>query len=174
MGKSAADAGGRRLTTITAMQIRSGRDHDRTFIAEMARLASVIEYRPLPRPDAIEVIEMLPHTNDAVLVATDGPGNPIGATWWYFSEPPLMRATNGSPVPEMIVAVTKVEQGHGVGTALIQALVAKAADAFDQLALNVHIRNPAARLYRRAGFKVVGKGRGPLGVAMVKVLRNSP
>jgi hypothetical protein len=39
------------------------------------------------------------------------------------------------------------------------------------LALNVHIRNPAARLYSRAGFVVAGKGRGPLGVAMVRELR---
>ena len=38
-------------------------------------------------------------------------------------------------------------------------------------ALNVHIRNPAARLYSRAGFVVAGKGRGPLGVAMVRELR---
>ena len=34
-----------------------------------------------------------------------------------------------------------------------------------------HIRNPAAHLYSRAGFVVAGKGRGPLGVAMVRELR---
>ena len=39
------------------------------------------------------------------------------------------------------------------------------------VALNVHIRNPAAHLYSRAGFVVAGKGRGPLGVAMVRELR---
>jgi GNAT superfamily N-acetyltransferase len=156
------------------VQIRAGQDDDRTFITEMARLACVIEDRPLPRPDAGEVIEMLPQTSDAVLVATDDTGNPIGATWWYFPQPPLLRATDGSPVPEMIVAVTKVERGHGIGTALIHALVAKAAGEFEQLALNVHIRNPAARLYSRTGFHVAGKGRGPLGVAMVKTLRQAP
>jgi GNAT superfamily N-acetyltransferase len=156
------------------VQIRASQDDDRTFITEMARLACVIEDRPLPRPDAGEVIEMLPQTSDAVLVATDDTGNPIGATWWYLPQPPLLRATDGSPVPEMIVAVTKVERGHGIGTALIHALVAKAADEFEQLALNVHIRNPAARLYSRAGFQVAGKGRGPLSVAMVKALRQAP
>ena len=85
-----------------------------------------------------------------------------------------MRTTDGSPVPEMIVAVTKAEQGHGIGTALIHALVAKAAGEFDQLALNVHIRNPATHLYSRTGFHVAGKGRGPLGVTMVKTLRQAP
>lgn len=153
-----------------SVQIRAGRDDDRTFITEMARLACVIEDRPLSRPDAVEVIEMLPQASDAVLVATDDTGNPIGAAWWHFHQPPLMRATDGSPVPEMIVAVTEPERGHGVGTALTQALVAKAAGEFDQLALNVHIRNPAARLYSRAGFHVAGKGRGPLGVTMVRAL----
>jgi len=34
-----------------------------------------------------------------------------------------------------------------------------------------HFRNPAAHLYSRAGFVVAGKGRGPLGVAMVRELR---
>jgi GNAT superfamily N-acetyltransferase len=144
------------------------------FILEMARLACVIEDRPRPRPDAVEVLGMLPQPSDAVLVATDDTGNPRGAAWWHFPEPPLVRATDGSPVPEMIVAVAEVERGHGVGTALIQALAANAADKFDQLALNVHIRNPAAHLYSRAGFRVTAKGRGPLGVAMVKALREMP
>jgi hypothetical protein len=38
------------------------------------------------------------------------------------------------------------------------------------LSLNVHLRNPAARLYTRTGFEVAGKGRGPFGVAMVRTL----
>jgi len=53
-----------------------------------------------PGPDAVEVIEMLPHTSDAVLVATDDTGNPVGTIWWHFPQPALMRATDGSPVPE--------------------------------------------------------------------------
>jgi ribosomal protein S18 acetylase RimI-like enzyme len=58
---------------------------------------------------------------------------------------------------------------RGVGRALLDALTARAAEhGYDRLALNVHIRNPAARLYSRADFVVAGKGRGPLGVAMVR------
>ena len=33
---------------------------------------------------------------------------------------------------------------------------------------NVHLRNPAKRLHERKGFRVVGQGNGPLGLAMVK------
>jgi ribosomal protein S18 acetylase RimI-like enzyme len=59
---------------------------------------------------------------------------------------------------------------------LLDALTARAAEhGYDQLALNVHIRNPAAaRLYGHAGFVVAGKGRGPLGVAMVLQLPKRP
>jgi len=36
------------------------------------------------------------------------------------------------------------------------------------LTLNVHLRNPAARLYTRTGFRVAGAGRGWFGVAMIR------
>lgn len=36
--------------------------------------------------------------------------------------------------------------------------------------LNVHMRNPAANLYESKGFQAKGKGRGALGVAMLKTL----
>ena len=63
-------------------------------------------------------------------------------------------------------------RGRGVGRRLLDALATRAAESgHDRLALNVHIRNPAAHLYSRAGFVVAGKGRGPLGVAMVRELR---
>jgi GNAT superfamily N-acetyltransferase len=71
-------------------------------------------------------------------------------------------------VPELVVAVAPENRGRGVGRSLLEALIARAAEhGYDRLALNVHIRNPAARLYSRIGFVVAGKGRGPLGVAMV-------
>jgi GNAT superfamily N-acetyltransferase len=81
-------------------------------------------------------------------------------------------APDGAPVPETVVAVVPAVRGQGVGRRLLDALAARAAErGHDRLALNVHIRNPAAHLYSRAGFVVAGKGRGPLGVAMVRELR---
>ena len=78
---------------------------------------------------------------------------------------------DGAQVPELVVAVTPSDRGRGVGRCLLDAIATRAAEhGYDRLALNVHIRNPAARLYSRAGFVVAGKGRGPLGVAMVRQL----
>lgn len=95
----------------------------------------------------------------------------IGAAWWHLHDPPLAVTPDGVPVAELVVAVTPDRRGRGVGRALLDALTVRAAEyGHDRLALNVHIRNPAVRLYSRAGFVVAGKGRGPLGVAMVRQL----
>ncbi len=69
------------------------------------------------------------------------------------------------------MGVADGSRGQGVGAALIEALVTKAESQFAVLALNVHLRNPAARLYMRAGFRVAGKGRGRFGIAMTRDLR---
>ncbi|MGH2387439.1 MAG: GNAT family N-acetyltransferase, partial [Chloroflexota bacterium] len=79
--------------------------------------------------------------------------------------------SDGRPLPEMAMAVIESERGRGVGTALIEAIAVEAGKRFAALSLNVHLRNPAARLYTRTGFQVAGKGRGPFGVAMVRELR---
>lgn len=150
------------------MPVRAGAPSDAAFVVEMARLASTLEDLPLPAPDDPALVEGLPPAPDASVVAVDEDGRPVGAAWWHFGKPPLVPGD----VPEMVVAVTPDGRGRGVGRALVEALAARAAArGHTRLALNVHIRNPAARLYSRAGFVVAGKGRGPLGVAMVRELR---
>lgn len=153
------------------MPVRAGEPSDAAFIVEMARLASAVEDRPLPPADDPDLARGLPRSPDTAVLALDHDGRPIGAAWWQFREPPLVVAPDGVPVPELVLAVTPSGRGRGVGRCLLDALATRAAEhGYDRLALNVHIRNPAARLYSRAGFVVAGKGRGPLGVAMVRQL----
>jgi len=105
------------------------------------------------------------------VLALDHNSRPVGAAWWHFREPLLVVTPDGTPVPELVVAVMAANRGHGVGRCLLDALTVRAAQhGHAQLALNVHIHNPAVRLYSRAGFVVAGKGRGTLGVAMVRHL----
>lgn len=153
------------------MRTRRATGPDRAFIVEVSRLASVIEDRPLPPPDSEEVTGMLPRDDDCAVVAVDNDDHMIGAAWWYFHEPPLLTTAEGEAVPELIVGVVDSSRGHGVGTILIHALASEAAARYAALSLNVHLRNPAARLYTRTGFRVAGKGRGDFGVAMVRQLR---
>ncbi|TWF82097.1 acetyltransferase (GNAT) family protein [Pseudonocardia hierapolitana] len=153
------------------MRTRTGDRSDAAFIVEMARLASSIEGRPLPPADDPVLAQGLPPSPDTSVLALDHDGRPVGAAWWHFREPLLVVTPDGAPVPELVIAVTPAERGHGVGRHLLDALITRAArHGYDRLALNVHVLNPAVRLYCRTGFVVAGKGRGPLGVAMVRHL----
>jgi GNAT superfamily N-acetyltransferase len=156
---------------VLGVPVRAGEPSDAAFIVEMARLASVIEDRP-PRPaDDPELVQMLPRSPDTAVLALDDDGHAVGAAWWRFPDCPLVVTPDGAPVPELVVAVAPDYRGCGVGRCLLDALTARATEhGYDRLALNVHIRNPAARLYSRTGFEVAGKGRGPLGVAMIRQL----
>jgi len=152
------------------INVRAAEEVDRAFIVEMAREASIIEDRPLPAADSEEVRGVLPQDLDAALIAVSAGGGRVGAAWWHEHDPPLAHDSRGQPLPELIVAVRAEDRGHGIGIALIEALALRAAARFSAIVLNVHIRNPAARLYSRIGFTVLGKGRGPLGVCLSRDL----
>ena len=152
-------------------RIRDAEAEDHAFVVEMARFACTLEDRPLPEQDAPDVLACLPLAMSAAVIATNDDDRPLGAAWWHLHEPPLIVTSDGSLLPELTMAVAEVARGDGVGTALIEALATNAATHFTALALNVHLRNPAARLYTRSGFRVAGKGRGWFGVAMTRELR---
>jgi GNAT superfamily N-acetyltransferase len=151
------------------MQIRHADERDRDFLVEMGRLASGLDDRPLPSADDPAVLALLPSPTDLAVIAVDDRQR-LGAAWWHFHEPPLVADEHGNPLPEITMAVVEEARGGGVGARLIEQLADEGAARFSALALNVHLRNPAARLYTRSGFKVAGKGRGRYGVAMVRAL----
>ena len=152
------------------MQLRLAEPEDMGFVVEMARLAGTLEDRPLPSPDAPVVTAVLPEPNATVLAISED-GQPVGAAWWHFHEPPLLHDANGEPLPELVMAVLEGERGKGIGASLIDALADEASKHFSALTLNVHLRNPAAHLYTRTGFRVAGAGRGWFGVAMSRPLQ---
>jgi ribosomal protein S18 acetylase RimI-like enzyme len=78
---------------------------------------------------------------------------------------PLLRATDddhgygfvATDVPELSIGVTADERGRGVGTALLEELLAQArATGHPAVSLSVETDNPAVRLYERLGFVRVG------------------
>lgn len=154
--------------------VREATAGEHPFLVEMARHASTLEDRPLPAADDPAVRAVLPASPEAALVATDAAGRLIGAAWWHRHEPALLRDAGGDPVPELIVSVAPEHRGEGIGGRLVEALALRAGKRFETLALNVHLRNPAVRLYTRSGFVVAGRGRGPFGVAMLRHLRSDP
>jgi ribosomal protein S18 acetylase RimI-like enzyme len=154
--------------------IRRSDESNVEFIVEMARHASVIEDRPLPPADDPDVVVMLPTASDCAVIAVTDEGQSLGAAWCSVRLPALVQDETGEPVPEMTIAVVPEARGRGIGTALIEALAREAAYRYRELALNVHLRNPAARLYTRTGFRVAGAGRGWYGVAMRRSLTTVP
>jgi GNAT superfamily N-acetyltransferase len=150
------------------IDLLSATAEDSMFIVEMARHACVIEDRPLPAPDCEETRSLLPGHGDIVLVAVDGTGPRLGAAWTFRNDPPLLVEVNGVSLPEIAMAVAPEFRGRGIGGALLDELVRCCAGVHPALSLNVHQRNPAARLYERKGFRATGQGRGPLGIAMRK------
>ena len=155
------------------MEIHRAEDQDSDFVVAMAVLACGLGDRRLPEPDDEAVLALLPGPADLALIATAEGGARIGAAWLHFHEPPLVVDDRGEPLPEITMAVGTKARGRGTGERLLGQLAAEAAGRFSGIALNVHMRNPAARLYMRNGFKVAGKGRGWYGVAMIRSLDNS-
>jgi GNAT superfamily N-acetyltransferase len=146
--------------------LRSGGPEDHPFLVEMTRHVCTLDGRPLAAADDPQVLAFLPASPDAAVVAVDGSERRLGAAWWVLREPPLLLDPEGSPLPELAIAVVEDERGKGIGRALLDALVERARGRFLALALNVHLLNPAVRLYMRTGFTVAAAGRGPYGVAM--------
>ena len=88
-------------------------------------------------------------------------GEPVGAAW-------LRRWPSGArgygfvdeATPELSMALLPGHRGRGIGTALLRRLLAEAARESDAVSLSVSVSNPAARLYERLGFAVVGEPEG--------------
>lgn len=152
------------------MRLRPATADDAAFIVEMARHACVIEDWPVPDADDDDTQSLLPGSDDIVVVATDATGLSIGAVWTFRHDTPLMVDTEGLSLPELTIGVAPEMRGNGVGGALLDELAVRCATTYDALTLNVHQRNPAAHLYQRKGFRVMGRGRGALGIAMRKDL----
>ena len=54
--------------------------------------------------------------------------------------------------PELAIAVVPEERGNGIGTALLNKLLAIAQPQFPAICLSIRADNPALRLYERSGF----------------------
>lgn len=154
--------------------LRSATTDDDVFIVEMTRHACVIEDWPLPDPDSEEVASLLPGAGEVPVIAVDAAGNRLGAVWTFHNDPPLRVDAGGVSLPELCIGVAPGRRGSGIGGLLLDELFVRLRGTVEAMCTNVHVRNPAQILYQRKGFRAVGQGRGPLGIAMLKDLRVHP
>ena len=94
---------------------------------------------------------------DLGFVAVDaGRDEPIGAAW-------LREFTKADPgygfvdesIPGLAIAVLPSHTGRGIGSTLLQELLAAARQKYRGVSLNVRQSNPAVRLYERLAFRTV-------------------
>jgi ribosomal protein S18 acetylase RimI-like enzyme len=57
----------------------------------------------------------------------------------------------------MDIALAPEFRGHGIGTALLQQLMAEADESGRKLSIHVEMNNPARTLYARLGFRPAGE-----------------
>jgi ribosomal protein S18 acetylase RimI-like enzyme len=139
------------------MEVRPMSEDDIDFVASMALLAS---FPPGPLPPAAAAI---PHVRRLV----EGWGRPtdigivgweadtrVGAAWSRVFDNPVARDGDGTPLPEVAIAVAPTFRGRGFGGVVLAALIRTASlSGQPALSLTVNAQNPAQRLYERAGFE---------------------
>ena len=137
-----------------------------------AMLGLAIDWRPgvrprtaaqlMAAPDLARYVAGWPRVGDVGFVADDE--QPVGAAWWrLFTADDAGYGFVDAATPELSVAVVPAARRHGIGTMLLEALVAEARRrGVPAISLSVEPDNPAAALYERLGFRPVGGTGGSL------------
>ncbi|PRY48726.1 L-amino acid N-acyltransferase YncA [Geodermatophilus tzadiensis] len=100
-----------------------------------------------------------PRPGDLGVVAVVAGGEPVGAAWCRtFPAGDPGYGFVAEDVPEVSMGVAPARRGQGIGTAMLDGLVARARETGARaLSLSVEDGNRARVLYERAGFVVVGR-----------------
>ena len=155
---------------VKTLVIRRTRPEDAEFLREMLFEATywrVAVPRPsiaeaLARPELAKVLEAWGRPGDLGMVATDGKGERIGAAWMrQWSNNNHLPGFVDAYTPELGIGVRKEFRRHGVGTALLLAVLGRAReDGVPRVSLSVEIENVARLLYERFGFHLHSVAQG--------------
>jgi ribosomal protein S18 acetylase RimI-like enzyme len=136
------------------MIIRRGGHQDVRFLRDMLHHAYYWRERD-PGSTAMRYVRAWGRPGDTAVIALED-GFPVGAAWYRVfpaSEPGYGYIDDRTP--ELAIAVVPSKRGHGIGDALLRALLEKARQAgYPSLSLSVDSHNAGAiRLYERHGFE---------------------
>ena len=155
---------------VKTLVIRRARPADAEFLREMLFEGAywrVAAPRPaideaLARPELAKVLEDWGRAGDLAMVATDGQGQRIGAAWMrLWTQVNHLPGFLDEQTPELGIGVRKEFRRHGVGTALLLAVLGRAReDGVPRVSLSVEIENVARLLYERFGFQLHSVAQG--------------
>lgn len=155
---------------VKTLIIRRTRSEDAEFLREM--LFEAVYWRvasPRPtlaeafaRPELAKVLEGWGRRGDLGMVATNGEGERIGAAWLrLWTRENHLAGFVDERTPELGIGVRKEFRRHGVGTALLLAVLGRARESgVPRVSLSVEIENVARLLYERFGFHLHSVARG--------------
>ncbi|MBN2386628.1 MAG: GNAT family N-acetyltransferase [Anaerolineales bacterium] len=117
---------------------------------------------PFPRsildePDIACYVRGWGRPGDWGLVACDGEV-PIGAAWlrlWSGEERGYGYVN--SAIPEVSIALLPGYRRQGLGSRMLEAVIAQARKTYPGISLSVVATSPACRLYERFGFRTIGR-----------------
>jgi ribosomal protein S18 acetylase RimI-like enzyme len=139
---------------------------DQPFLWEMLYQAIFVPEgaAPLPReiinsPELAVYVQNWGQPDDlGLLAAALSTAQPLGAVWLRrFTAANKGYGYIDDQTPELSIAMLPSHRGKGIGKALLSALLVRAQPLYKAVCLSVSIDNPAARLYQRLGFEVVGR-----------------
>lgn len=110
------------------------------------------------RPEIAKYVRGWGQADDFGFAAFDEESLPVGAVWLR-----LLTGKNrgygwvNDQTPELSIALLPEYRGRGIGTRLMQYALDEAQRRCAAVSLSVSRGNPAEKLYRRFGFRVVGQ-----------------
>lgn len=154
-----------------ALSIRRVQASDAPFLAEM--LVAAAYWRPdgpsgsvaevLAHPQLAHYVAGWPRSGDLGVIASEG-AQPVGAAWVrLFPESDPGYGFVSANIPELSMGVIRERRGRGIGSHLLDSLLAAAHEQkLAAISLSVESDNYARRLYDRAGFRPVDVASGSL------------
>jgi GNAT superfamily N-acetyltransferase len=151
-------------------RVRLATAHDTGFIEDMlVEAASWDPSRPrisrdetLRRPGLRRYVDGWPRENDVGVVVEDEQGRRLGAAWYrFFSSDDPGYGFVSEDIPEASIAMVPDSRGRGLGDLLLAELEHEARRrGVRALSLSVEPANRAVNLYRRRGYREVGRSGG--------------
>lgn len=155
-----------RIIQTMPIKLRQASSDDKALIYSFLTIAARMDdsdepiQKALTDPALVKYWQDWGRPADLGLVAESSEFNyPVGCAWvrLFSGEAPGFGHISDD-IPELAFGVVKNCRGQGIGTLLLERLLAECRGKYPGVSLSVRQDNPAVRLYERCGFRTVGEG----------------